>query len=518
VTNLWENAAKRGIFHGVSIGLGARNRALLLGIASVVMAAVMLVPFLHRLEREEFHGDETHWMTSSQVAFALVAAGDVANAKWREQFYLYTQPQVGKMAIGASLAVADVHGSGDVIEYEWLLDPELNRERGAIPSNADLWSGRLPGAIAGWLGALMMWWLGSWLGRADVGLASALLLAFHPLWLANARRTGMDSMALLFGLGATLAAIKLARSRHPIWWLALGSMVGLAAATKYTGLLGATGAALPLLRLATGVRTRAALVEVVVGGTMAAVVAGSIVIGSNPALHADPVRGLDRSVQFFRDQASAMRASFPLFDSPVLVGMEIIDRVIWPIGFPKIIDTTLERRVDDTDRHVTPGQYGTPVVGLGMATAAMGAALSRRRGEAHPLNGVGAVGFTWFVVCYLALVQSLPIWWERWHLGLVPATCLLAAVGLTWAGRSATMAAVAAQMVATIAIGPSYLNHGFWHLLASPQGLGLHVIAVGSIIAVAAKGFGIPERLRARARFRAVTRASFGQRSSWSWR
>jgi len=207
----------------------------------------MLVPFLYRLDREEFHGDETHWMTSSQVAFDLLVAGDLANSKWREQFYLYTQPQVGKVAIGASLAAAGVRGSGNVIEYEWLLDPALNRERGAVPSDAELWSGRLPGAIAGWLGALMMWWLGSSLGRSDVGLASALLLASHPLWLANARRTGMDAMALLFGLSATLAAIKLARSRHPVWWLALGSMVGLAAATKYTGMLSATGAVMPLL-------------------------------------------------------------------------------------------------------------------------------------------------------------------------------------------------------------------------------------------------------------------------------
>ncbi len=505
-----ENAAKCGGLQRDTAEVGARHRALLRGFASLVTAIVMLVPFLYRLDREEFHGDETHWMTSSQVAFDLLVAGDLANSKWREQFYLYTQPQVGKVAIGASLAAAGVRGSGNVIEYEWLLDPALNRERGAVPSDAELWSGRLPGAIAGWLGALMMWWLGSSLGRSDVGLASALLLASHPLWLANARRTGMDAMALLFGLSATLAAIKLARSRHPVWWMALGSMVGLAAATKYTGMLSATGAVMPLLQLASGVRSRAALIEVVAGGATVALVAGSIVIGSNPTLHADPLGGLNRSVRFFRDQAAAMRASFPLFSAPVLVGLEIVDRVIWPIGFPMIVDTTLERDLNDTERHLTPGQYGTPTVGLGMATAVIGAALSRWRGQAHPLSGVGAVAAAWFTVCYFALVHSLPIWWERWHLGLVPAACMLAAVGLAWVGKSALIAAVVAQVVASIAIGPSYLNHGFWHLLTSPEGMGLHVVAVGAIITVAAKGSGIPDWLRARIRFRAVPGASFG--------
>ena len=72
------------------------------------------------------------------------------------------------------------------------------------------------------------------------------------------------------------------------------------------------------------------------------------------------------------------------------------------------------------------------------------------------------------------------------------------------------IAAVAAQVVASIAIGPSYLNHGFWHLLTSPEGMGLHVVAVGAIITVAAKGSGISEWLRARIRFRAVPGASFG--------
>ena len=115
-----------------------------------------------------------------------------------------------------------------------------------------------------------------------------------------------------------------------------------------------------------------------------------------------------------------------------------------------------------------------------------------------------------FRSCFGALVESLPIWWERWHLGIVPATCVVAAVGWATVGRYAMIAGGVAQVVATIAIGPSYLNHGFWALLATPVGAGLHAVAVGVIIIVALTAAGVPERLRARVRVRAAPRALFG--------
>jgi hypothetical protein len=84
-------------------------------------------------------------------------------------------------------------------------------------------------------------------------------------------------------------------------------------------------------------------------------------------------------------------------------------------------------------------------------------------------------------VVYLALVSSVPIWWERWHLPLVLPLCLLAGLGLAWLGRGSlalTLLPAAAQLIAALAMGPSYLGRGFGALLGTPLGAGLQVLAL----------------------------------------
>ena len=479
-------------------------------VAHLVIAVVLLTVAVSDLEGEEFHGDESHWATSSQLAYNLIISGDLESPLWHDQFYLYSQPQLGKLAIGASLAAGGISGSTQVIEYDWMLDPEANRTRGAIPSRDTLWFARLPGAIAGWLAAVVLWAIGRALGRGDVGLLAAALLASNPLWLANSRRAGMDTLALLFGLLAVYAAVRIFKSPRFVWWLWFGVAVGLTVSTKYTGLLGALGSAVPLWLGFLRERSRGRAARFTTGGIGSVAVAAALIVASNPVLYSEPVEGMARSVGFFRDQASAMRNSFPVFRSRPLVALEIVDRVIWPIGFPKIVDTTLERTDGDVDRHLSPGQYGTPVIGGGIAITAMAAISAKSRAYWHTLGLIAAVAALWFVACFGALVESLPIWWERWHLGIVPATCVVAAVGWATVGRYAMIAGGVAQVVATIAIGPTYLNHGFWALLATPVGAGLHAVAVGVIIIVALTAAGVPERLRARVRVRVAPRALFG--------
>ena len=195
----------------------------------------------------------------------------------------------------------------------------------------------------------------------------------------NTRRAWL--MALLFGLFAVYAAVRLLKSPNAWWWAAVGGAIGLTVSTKYTGLLCAVGAGVPLWLCFVRERERGRSGRFIVGGLGSVVVAVTIIVASNPGLYSDPVDGLTRSLGFFRDQAAAMRRSFPVFGSRPLVALEIVDRVIWPIGFPKIVDTTLERTDGDVERHLSPGQYGTPVIGGGIAIAAI-AALS----EFCPLN------------------------------------------------------------------------------------------------------------------------------------
>ncbi|HEX2325415.1 MAG TPA: hypothetical protein VHQ00_08440, partial [Chloroflexota bacterium] len=161
-----------------------------------------------------------------------------------------------------------------------------------------------------------------------------------------------------------------------------------------------------------------------------------------------------------------------------LVAVEVIDRAVWPLGFPAVVDQTLPEPL-------RPGSYGTPAVALGALAGLL--ALTR------PASGVpGAPGASgarlphltaavWAGVVYLALVSSVPIWWERWHLPLVLPLCLLAGLGLGWLGRGSPaliLLPAVAQLIAVVAMGPSYLGRGFGALLGTPLGAGVQVLAL----------------------------------------
>src|SRR5947209_7153262 len=82
-----------------SVGVGAQSTQVRPGrlVLAVAFALVLSIPFFWRLGDEEFHGDESHWISSGQEALALVTSGRLDDPLWREQFYLYSQPQVGKL-------------------------------------------------------------------------------------------------------------------------------------------------------------------------------------------------------------------------------------------------------------------------------------------------------------------------------------------------------------------------------------------------------------------------------------
>ena len=393
----------------------------------------LAVPFFWRLEAEEFHGDESHWITSGQQAFHLFTSGQVAHPQWREEFYLYSQPQVGKLLIGAALAAGGYAGPVEIYDYDWQLRPAANRAVGRVPADGAVVAARVPGAVAGWLACLLLWSLAAALGWPAAGRLGAVLLASHPLWLANARRAGLDASALCLGLVAAWAAVRavraLARSDGSggtrsalLWALLAGTALGLAAGTKYVGPLAAlpAAAAAPIWARRGGPNQawRGPGGAALAAATTAAGAAAVVFVAANPTLYADPVEQLRVSAGFLARQAADMRHQHPVFAAPPLVAAEIFDRTIWPTGFPRVVDRTLPEPL-------VPGSYGTPVVALGAA-----AALATGLRWSGPARTVLGAALAWAAVVYAALILSLPIWWERWHLPLVPPLCLLAGAGL----------------------------------------------------------------------------------------
>lgn len=448
------------------------------------LTLLLAVPFFWRLDAEEFHGDESHWISSGRQAFHLVVSGQLSNAQWQEEFYFYSQPQVGKLIIGAAQAIGGMSGPTAVFDYDWQLRLPQNREAGRVPESSAILLGRLPGAIAGWLSCLLLWRIAVQLGSAQSGMLSAALLASHPLWLANARRAGLDTMALAFGLACAslmLSALPVFRDDDRVatespygWWLMVGAGValGLAAGTKYVGLLSASlGACVAIASL----RRARDLLRLALAGTVVLASALVVFVALNPALYPNPLYQLRISIDFLAMQAGDMRAALPAFTSPLWVALEIVDRTIWPLGHPLIVDRTLPEPL-------TPGSYGTPVVAIGAVLAA-GATI---RLPSRP----GLILLAWTVLVFALLSLSIPTWWERWHLPLVLPLTLLAGWGLShlpsvtlpnvMGYRSVSLGAipVIAQFIAAAAMQPSFIGRGFGALTLSPFGLSLHLGAL----------------------------------------
>lgn len=485
------------------------------------------VPFFWRLDAEEFHGDESHWTTAGQQAYYLVSTGQFSSPQWHEEFYFYSQPQIGKLAIGAALAIAGRNGPREIVDYDWQrLLPE-NRASGRVPTDHELRIARIPGALAGWVTCLTLWMIGRSLGAPRSGAIAAILLASHPLWLANSRRAGLDTLAICLALLACWSAIAAAKAvlRLKPWTesphllpraimrvvprsLALGLLTallgGLATGTKYVALLMAplpicTVAVLWLHAAAAVAGStddahrrdawRATLpraVALAFVGTATLVLAFAVFVGTNPAFYRNPATQLVVSVRFLTTQADDMRRDSAAFQSPVLVAAEIVDRAIWPTRFPEVVDHTLPDAL-------VPGTYGTPVVALGAAAAIVALRTRWRRAPLLP------VATLWTALVFVGLALSVPTWWERWHLPLIPPLCLLAGCGLGFVGQLLTarrpqgrlaqrlQAAspwllAGAQMVAALAMSPTYLGRGFGALVTTPAGAAVHLVALGAAL------------------------------------
>jgi 4-amino-4-deoxy-L-arabinose transferase-like glycosyltransferase len=450
------------------------------------------LPIFWRLGDEEFHGDESHWTTSGQQAFYLLASGRVFDPQWRDEFYLYSQPQVGKLLIGASLAAAGHRGPARIYDYDWEITPAQNRQAGRVPPPDAVLVARLPGAIAGWLACLLLWRLAAGLGAPRAGVFAALLLASHPLWLANARRAGMDTVALGLGLAGVWAVMKAAggRDRALVTWFVLaGLCFGLGAGTKYVAAL-AVPAAVAVSVLALRRNARAVLV----GGAAALAVALGVFYGANPTFYERPLPQFKVTLDFLSIQAEGMRQTMPLFRSPPLVAAEIVDRAIWPTRFPPVRDLSLPEPL-------VPGSYGTPIVALGAAIALVFGAAHWHRADNGYQRALG-VAVCWAAVVFALLALSVPTWWERWHLPLIPPLCLLAGVGLQLLGgaitrapprvpgvlarlaRAAPWLLVGSQYLGALAVEPSFLGKGFGALVLTPVGAAAHLGALAATLII----------------------------------
>jgi 4-amino-4-deoxy-L-arabinose transferase-like glycosyltransferase len=199
---------------------------------------------------------------------------------------------------------------------------EINRQKGRVPTDEVLARARQPMVLLGAAAIALMYPLGLVLGGPLAGLSAAglaLSSAFIRYTLVHAWAEA--PLALFLLLAALLAAIgarKVAGGTGGwlAWGLALGGVLGLASATKLTGLVGfpivlAVAGLLAFRSWHTGDTGTARRLSA--WGTLATATALLLMVALNPFLWRGPVAGLVSMIEQRRDEMAFQQEQWPEF-------------------------------------------------------------------------------------------------------------------------------------------------------------------------------------------------------------
>ena len=294
----------------------AKARYLKIGLESVIVIGLLAAMYCTGLDLVKFHGDESHWIGSSDVFEAFFTA-DFDSHVWKETYWTLTQPPGTRYVIGIGRNMGG-YGPEDINPtWEWSNDEITNIRNGTLPSADLLWWSRLPMAIL----AVFSLFVGFVLARRLAGPMAAytwlVLVMMNPYLLLNLRRA-MGEASLLAGIVFVICAYYLSArtaavsKRRWYWttflWLGVvGVGTGFAGSAKLNGL--ACLAAGILLVGAIAIRLRQSAAHKCLfagcGVLVIAVFTSCTFVGLNPYLWPD----VDRRVgNMFRHRLKEMKA------------------------------------------------------------------------------------------------------------------------------------------------------------------------------------------------------------------
>ena len=270
-----------------------------------------------------FEADEADYVATSRYFGYLFLQRDVARKEWDGNHWTRTQPPLTRYIVGAWLT-----GYGH--DLETMNQPyvstassfEVNRQKGRVPTDEVLARARQPMVLLGAAAIALLYPLGLVLGGPLAGLSAvalALTSAFLRYTLVHAwAEAPLAFLLLLSALLATVGAGQLAagRPRWPIWGLALGLVLGLASATKLTGLVGIpiVLAAASWLAIRAWRSGRPDIARRLVGwAALSAATALLVMVALNPFLWRGPVSGLVSMIEQRRDEMAFQQEQWPEF-------------------------------------------------------------------------------------------------------------------------------------------------------------------------------------------------------------
>jgi hypothetical protein len=269
-----------------------------------------------------FEADEADYVATSRYFGYLVLQRDVTRKEWGSNHWTRTQPPLTRYIVGAWL-------TGWGYDLEKMNQPyvstassfEVNRQKGRVPTDDVLARSRQPMVLVGAGAVALLYPLGLLLGGPLAGLAAALLALSSPFIRYTLVHTWAEApLAFFLLLAALLASVGIQRVLHGRpgawrWALGLGLALGLASATKLTGLVGLV----PLLGVSAGLmlwlwRRRADRTDaraVLLWASPAATVALAVFVVLNPYLWPNPIGGFVGMLEERRDEMAFQQDQWP---------------------------------------------------------------------------------------------------------------------------------------------------------------------------------------------------------------
>jgi Dolichyl-phosphate-mannose-protein mannosyltransferase len=288
--------------------------------AAVFVAALLVLGF--EASVAPFEADEADYVATSRYFGYLVLKHDVARQEWGSNHWTRTQPPLTRYIVGGWLTAYGY-------DLEKMNQPyvstassyEVNRQKGRVPTDDVLARARQPMVLLGAGAVVGLFLLGALLGGNVAGLAVvalALTSAFLRYTLVHAWAEA--PLAFFLVLSALLAAVGVQRvsegRRWGRWAVALGLALGLASATKLTGLVGISitvGVAVVLAAVAWRRGDPAATRRLLAWSMIAAALALVVFMVVNPYLWRGPVSGMLGMLEERRDEMAFQQEQWPEF-------------------------------------------------------------------------------------------------------------------------------------------------------------------------------------------------------------
>ena len=296
----------------------------------VAIACVLFAIFYPRIQKAEFHGDESLWIATSYYFEAFVS-GRLNSPVWNESYETLTQPPVGRYVVGLGRSLGG-YGIRDLNRpWNFNLRDEENVARGNKPGSGLLWWSRFPMCLLAIICYLIAFYLVSDTFGRLAGYLTIGLFAFNPYFSYTLFRAMGEAPVLAATMVATLAgdrAIRrsqVASARNQpvrrrfvpvlIWLVIMGLFIGIAAATKLNGafsLIAGLVLCLVIPFVQSSAMSRSQLVGISTFAGVSLILAAAFTfVALNPYLYPDPVRRTEQMVQQRISEMGRQQAAIP---------------------------------------------------------------------------------------------------------------------------------------------------------------------------------------------------------------